>query len=327
MLGLTWLSLHFYTLYSLGIELETALKDSIISLLITAILCWLISHNLYYYKPQSSKFLNLIVWCLFLAFINTLTIALLLPLVTEGHTYAVFINHSLAVRFAVSFLMISLMALISMLWYNQQDKEELELRKNESDKLNKEAELASLREKLQPHFLFNSLNSISALTFSKPAEARKMIHQLSDFLRGTIRIDDKPTTLKSEIEHLKLYLEIEKVRFGHRLTTNIICDEICSDTLVPPMILQPIVENAIKFGLYDTIEEVLITITCKLEDGMLRVSVSNPFDPTTSYPNNGTGFGLSGVRKRLMLFYNINHPLKTEISETEFTTTIFIPQL
>ncbi len=218
------------------------------------------------------------------------------------------------------------MAMISMLWYSQQDKEELELRKNEADKLNKEAELATLREKLQPHFLFNSLNSISALTFSRPVEARKMIHQLSDFLRGTIRRDDKPTSLKLEIEHLQLYLEIEKVRFGHRLTTNIVCDEVCADTLVPPMILQPIVENAIKFGLYDTIDEVLITITCKLQDKILSISVSNPFDPKTSYPNNGTGFGLSGVRKRLMLFYNIHNPLKTEVSEKDFTTTIFIPQ-
>lgn len=319
--------MHFCTLYSLGVGLEIAVKDTIVSLLITSLLCWLISHNLSYYKPESSKFLNLIVWCLFLAFVNILLLKFALPAVIDDKTYSIFLNNSLTVRFAVSFLMVSLTAMISMLWYYQQDKEELEKRKHEADKLNKEAELASLREKLQPHFLFNSLNSISALTFSKPLEARKMIHQLSDFLRGTIRKDDKPTTLKSEIEHLQLYLDIEKVRFGHRLSTRIICDGVCEETLVPPMILQPIVENAIKFGLYDTIDEVLITITCELKDNMLSISVKNPFDPTTSYPDKGTGFGLSGVRKRLILFYNMNQPLKTKASDKEFTTTIYIPQL
>jgi len=92
----------------------------------------------------------------------------------------------------------------------------------EIEKLATAAELSKLRQQLQPHFLFNSLNSISALTNSHPEKARFMIQQLSDFLRGTLRQEDHHwNTLEKELEHLKLYLEIEKVRFGDRLQTEI----------------------------------------------------------------------------------------------------------
>ena len=117
-------------------------------------------------------------------------------------------------------------------------------------------------QQLQPHFLFNSLNSINALIGFKPDEARKMIHQLSDFLRGTLKKDDDQlqVTLNDELQHLNLYLEIEKVRFGHRLQTEISCDERSGSAKLPSMLLQPIVENAIKFGLYDTTGEVVVSL-------------------------------------------------------------------
>lgn len=326
-LWLIWFLLHVYTLYSIGISLKIALEDSAGSLLIITLLCWLISNNLAYYQPRGNKYIYIIVWCLALALIATLLIYFIFPyLISNTEDYFNFLESAVPIRFGFSFLLIGWMAMISVLWYNQQEKEELEKRKNETDRLNKEAELASLREKLQPHFLFNSLNSISALTFSKPGEARKMIHLLSDFLRGTIKKDDELILLKSEIEHLQLYLEIEKVRFGHRLITEVNCTDTTAYKLVPPMILQPLVENAIKFGLYDTIiDNVTIEINCSIEEGFLLLSIKNPFDPSTAYPGKGTGFGLASISRRLWLIYNIKDLLQTEVAVNQFITTIRIP--
>src|SRR5258708_40173562 len=105
--------------------------------------------------------------------------------------------------------------------------------------------------------LFNSINSISAITGSKPEQARKMIQQLSDFLRGNLKKEEQQwVPLSEELQYLELYLDIEKVRFGHRLSTEISCEEGCLGLKLPPMLLQPIVENAIKFGLYDTTDAV-----------------------------------------------------------------------
>lgn len=191
----------------------------------------------------------------------------------------------------------------------------------------REAELSKLRQQLQPHFLFNSLNSINALIGTKPAEARQMVQQLSDFLRGTLKKDEqKVVPLKEEFEQLRLYLEIEKVRFGHRLKVDMNINEQSQSFLIPPLLLQPVVENAIKFGLYDTIGEITISVTSKTETGYLIVEVQNPYDASTQNANKGTGFGLSSMKRRLYLLYGRNDLMTTNKAENIFTTTLRIPQ-
>jgi LytS/YehU family sensor histidine kinase len=211
-----------------------------------------------------------------------------------------------------------------------QEQRDSELREQDAIKLAREAELATLRQQLQPHFLFNSLNSISALAGSRPEEARKMIQQLSDFLRGTIRRDDQQlVTLEEELKHLQLYLEIEKVRFGHRLKTEVIKDDAALSKKLPSLLLQPIVENAIKFGLYDTTGEITIKITAMTVDNNLELKVENPFDPVTSQPRQGTGFGLTAVQRRLYLLFARNDLVTTSQEGTKnpvFITNVKIPQ-
>lgn len=220
------------------------------------------------------------------------------------------------------------MAMVSTLWYAYKDQRESEQRKTDIEKLAREAELNQLRQNLQPHFLFNSLNSIIALISIQPEEARKMIHQLADFLRGTLKKDNQQqVTLAEELEHLSLYLGIEKVRFGHRLLTSVDSDEICSQLLLPAMLLQPLVENAIKFGLYDTTGPVSIVITARCAEHHLQISVRNPFDAKTAQPLRGTGFGLSGVKRRLYLLFSRNDLLETSIEGNLFITTVKIPQI
>jgi LytS/YehU family sensor histidine kinase len=201
-------------------------------------------------------------------------------------------------------------------------------RKEEAEKLAKEAELFKLRQQLQPHFLFNSLNSISALTGAQPEKARHMIQQLSDFLRGTLRKEDNQwSSLKEELEYLQLYLDIEKVRFGYRLQTTIECEKEALQMKLPSLLLQPVVENAIKFGLYDTVGEVMITIKGRTKNDTLEVTVANPYDPETAQPLRGTGFGLASIKRRLFLLFLRHDLLTTSTNDDQFITTIEIPQI
>ena len=218
--------------------------------------------------------------------------------------------------------------MMGLLWYTQEEQQTMNERKSDSERLAREAELFKLRQQLQPHFLFNSLNSISALTGTQPEKARHMIQQLSDFLRGTLKKDDQQwSTLEEEIQYLRLYLDIEKVRFGHRLQTEIIYTDEVLLMKLPSLLLQPVVENAIKFGLYDTTGEVFIKLEATMESNYLKIMVINPFDPETSQPLKGTGFGLSSIQRRLFLLFARHDLLKTQKEQTNFITTILIPQI
>jgi LytS/YehU family sensor histidine kinase len=207
------------------------------------------------------------------------------------------------------------------------DQQEIIERNTDAETLLREAELAKLRQQLQPHFLFNSLNSISALAGTKPNEARKMIQQLSDFLRSTLKKDDQQlVTIDEELNNLNLYLDIEKVRFGNRLHTEINCTDECMSQKLPSLLLQPLVENAIKFGLYDTIGDVTISILISCKPHQLEIKISNPYDETTSKASKGEGFGLNSVQRRLYLLYARQDLLKVEAANNIFTTTLLIPQ-
>jgi LytS/YehU family sensor histidine kinase len=311
-----------------GLSWQTAFADSIISNLLLAGATLLVTLTLQFYIPQKNKYGYIFVLCLVIALIWLLIsqwILGLLPGKTPG--YEIFFSRSLLIRATFGLLVIGWMALVSVLWYTLQDQKEIEDRKTEAEKLSREAELYRLRQQLQPHFLFNSLNSINALIGTQPQQARTMVQQLSDFLRGTLKKDDNQwVSLDEELQHLNLYLEIEKIRFGHRLSTKITNNTGQESAHLPSMLLQPVVENAIKFGLYDTTETITITIDAEKQDGYLVIGVKNPFDPETASPRKGTGFGLSSVQRRLYLLFARTDLLQTETKNNYFITTIKIPQ-
>lgn len=323
-----WGILHAYVLNWFGFSWKVAIWDSVISNLLLVGVSLLITITLQFYIPQKNKYGYILGLCSVLALIWVLLSRTLIVLAISGAAeYESFFSRSFPVRLAIGFLITGCMALISVLWYTVQDQQEIEKRKSEAEKLSKDAELYKLRQQLQPHFLFNSLNSINALIGSQPQQARTMIQQLSDFLRGTLRREDNQwTTLEEELQHLQLYLEIEKVRFGHRLSTEIKNETEGLKLQLPAMLLQPVVENAIKFGLYDTTGDISISIEAKKDDSYLIVQVRNPFDPETASPKKGTGFGLSSVQRRLYLLFARNDLLQTETQKQVFITTIKIPQ-
>jgi LytS/YehU family sensor histidine kinase len=223
--------------------------------------------------------------------------------------------------------MIVLAGINGWLFFFIKEHQQNELREKETENLMRQAELSGLRQQFQPHFIFNSLNSISALAGTNPNLARKMIEQLSDFLRGTVKKESNQLVpLRDEFNHLQLYLEIEKVRFGHRLTAEVKTDDAALEMQLPSLLLQPVLENAIKFGLYDTVGEVVITVTARAEENNLVVEIKNPFDPASASPKAGTGFGLNSIQRRLSLLFFRNDLLKTQQHENTFTTSIKIPQ-
>lgn len=323
-----WALLHAVVLHRFGFSWKMAVYDSLVSNLLLAGAVLLITLTLQFYIPQKNKYGYILTLSLVLSLIWLLVSRTLLILImTDIPDYPAFFSMSVLIRLAFGFLVIGCMALISVLYYTIQEQQEIVHRKSEAEKLAKEAELYKLRQQLQPHFLFNSLNSINALIGIQPQQARTMIQQLSDFLRGTLKKEEHQwTSLEEELQHLNLYLEIEKVRFGHRLTTAVINETGITGLRLPAMLLQPIVENAIKFGLYDTTGDITITIDARKENNYLVLSVKNPFDPETSTPRKGTGFGLSSVERRLYLLFARTDLLKTDAADHQFVTTIKIPQ-
>ena len=325
---LIWTGVHFTMLYNWNFPFLVALNDTITTNILLLLISIMAANNQRYYRPQKGKYIYLLAFCLGISGVFILLVKYILGIFFgQYETYSSFLQNSLPVRFNIAFLVTGCMTMIGELWYSVKDYRENESRKADAEKLTKDAELYKLRQQLQPHFLFNSLNSISALVGSQPEQARNMIHQLSDFLRGTLKKEENNSvSLGEELKHLQLYLDIEKVRFGHRLNTNITCDDATAGKQLPHMMLQPLVENAIKFGLYDTIEPVTITIKAISDAYYLYITVQNPFDPETSYPKQGTGFGLSSVQRRLYLLFARHDLLTTSAENNLYTTTIKIPQ-
>jgi two-component system LytT family sensor kinase len=326
---ITWIAVQTGVLTYIGLPFMQAVVDSTISNVITSLMGLVIYNILRFYQPDNDNFIYLRLWALLLSISCITSINFILQNVYANDEYYLKLLHqSLPIRFCFCLLMLAILTLLNWIRHFYITAQENTNRKADAEKMVREAELSKLRQQLQPHFLFNSLNSISALAGSKPEQARKMIQQLSDFLRGTLKKDDQQlVTLREELQHLNLYLDIEKVRFGHRLNTSIVCDEEQEAMMLPSLLLQPLVENAIKFGLYDTTEAVLIEIKTRKEGKNLVVEIKNPFDAITAMPKTGTGFGLTSVQRRLHLLYARTDLLKTQADGNHFITTVNIPQV
>jgi sensor histidine kinase YesM len=177
-----------------------------------------------------------------------------------------------------------------------------ERRALEGQVLSREAELRSLRAQIDPHFLFNSLHSISALTAANPAGARRMCLLLAEFLRESLVLGaEERIPLARELKLAEKYLEVERVRYGDRLRLDV--DAGGADAcLVPSLLLQPIVENAVTHGVAHTLEGGLVRVTASNSPSRVRMTVENPCDPDRPRRTGG-GVGLKNVRSRLRALY------------------------
>jgi hypothetical protein len=192
--------------------------------------------------------------------------------------------------------------------------------------LAREAELRAFKAQVDPHFLFNSLNAVASMCGSRPLEAREMAQRLADFFRLILRLGAlERITLAEEIDLVTRYLEIEKVRFGERLTVHINVDEAASQCLVPPLLLQPLVENAVRHGVASMVDGGTVDIVGTLENHMLRIVIDNPADPDRA-DARGEGVGLENARGRLSAVSEGRAVLQAKEDDGRFHVVIELPR-
>jgi len=250
---------------------------------------------------------------------------ILIRIPPANEAYQTFLENTLIWRFLTGLLFYAIIVSINyiMIYYNN-FKEKLQ-KESELNALIKEAELKTLKYQINPHFIFNSLNSISSLTISDPGKAREMTIKLSAFMRGTLSKNEKQKNkLSEELDNVKLYLDIEKIRFEEKFELVEELGTDCKKIEVPSMLLQPLFENAIKHGVYESLDKVTIKLNCREEDGYLKITVSNNYDKDVM-PRKGEGIGLKNIQNRLKLFYNQDNLLHVNKDDNEFKVDIFIP--
>ncbi|HUK29986.1 MAG TPA: histidine kinase [Candidatus Acidoferrum sp.] len=200
-----------------------------------------------------------------------------------------------------------------------------EARANRANLLARDAELRALKAQVNPHFLFNSLNSISALTSSDPARAREMCILLGDFLRRTLGLGEKAVIpLEEELSLVNAFLAVEKIRFGARLRMeeNVEKEALAFD--VPPLLLQPLVENAVAHGVANLVEGGCISLGVQCTDGVVRIEIENSFDPDAP-PRRKGGVGLANVRQRLTARFGSRASFEVNPEGDIFRVAITLP--
>ncbi len=231
----------------------------------------------------------------------------------------------LAVLFVAGAILYSQSIVVHYLLAAFESARAAERRLLESQVAAREAELKALRAQLNPHFLFNSLNSISALVGPDPEAARNMCQMLGEFLRASLSLGARErVALAEELALAERYLAIERVRFGTRLVVERRAEPAAERCQVPPLLIQPLVENAVKHGVADSVEGGTVRIEARRRAGTLQVSVENPFDPDAP-PRRGQGLGLENVRRRLAAL----DPRATRVDVVRdgqrFRVTLFLP--
>jgi two-component system, LytTR family, sensor kinase len=324
--------IHFFLLnFYYGLSIQISVVDSLTFNIIYSILGLILWFAIRFAQPKNPSFSTLIIYQVtFLAVLLVIwagsSYSLLKIFFPSQIQYLDFLDSSIPWRLISGSFYYFLLVLVYYLviyYQNLQDKTRAEGRLNE---MVRESELNLLKSQINPHFLFNSLNSISSLTITNPEQAREMTIKLSDFLRYSVSMgNNRFSTLGKEIEHIKKYLDIEKVRFGSKLQYNFNIDQECLDCEIPVMILQPLYENAVKHGVYESTGEITIQTNTRNVKGFLEILIINNFEPGAP-SRKGTGIGLVNIRERMKLIYKDEQLLSTKVNGNQFEVLLVLPQ-
>ncbi len=213
---------------------------------------------------------------------------------------------------------------VHYLWQAFEESAAAARRALEADVAQREAELRALRAQVDPHFLFNSLNSIAALIGPDPEKARRMCELLGEFLRDSLTLGTAARIpLRREIALAEQYLHIEHVRFGDRLRVRATVADDVVNVAVPPLILQPLVENAVRHGIAGCVEGGTVDIAARRAGRLAALEVRNPRDPDAH--RGGTGFGLEIVRRRLAASFGDRAAVAVEPGASTYRVSLTIP--
>ena len=325
------MGIHFFILYSFYDQsIEVAITDSLVFNALFAFFGFSLWFAVSFTKPTDSNLFNI-------AFnhLTSLTIIILIWIslgsyiarsIIQDAEYGYFFSESVPWRIISALFLYSIIVLIYYLVIYYRDLQERYENEIQLKETIVESELNLLKSQINPHFLFNSLNSISSLTVANGEKAREMIIKLSDFLRYTISKDNvRFSDLGKEIENVIRYLEIEKIRFGNKLQFGFEIEEKCRKQLIPIMILQPLYENAVKHGVYESTKTIFIKTICCMKEDHLLISITNNFEDNAALSRKGTGIGLKNIRDRLKLIYKHDQLLKTSKKKEEFNVELYIP--
>jgi len=233
---------------------------------------------------------------------------------------------SIVWRYANGFLLYIMLVVVYYLLIGYQEKLERKVHESKLKATLQTAEIDLLRSKLNPHFLFNSLNSLHALIQTDVNKAGEMLVQLSDFLRFSLEKEtQEKIPLYAELENLRRYLSIEQLRFGKRLHLNEELEEKCMPLLLPAMVLQPLLENAIKYGLGSLSDDVEINMHIHCKNETLQIVIQNNYDAQVDV-RKGSGQGLRNVQKRLQMMYKNNARFEVKKEKDIFNVIMEIPQ-
>jgi len=322
---------HIFVLYFFyGLDITIALIDGLLYNLLFVGLGLAFWYPVNYTNVNTKNFTSLVSNHLAAALISVgiwlLTGKFVLAIIFSANAaYLEFLAKTLPWRYVSGIFFYFVIVLYYNLMISYEKLHEKVREEEELKSLVQQAELKSLKAQINPHFIFNGLNSISALTLTNPEKAQKMIIELSNFLRYGINKDvNQKTSLKEELKNIERYLAIEKIRFGDRLNYHHDINEDCLDLTLPNLILQPLFENVIKHGVNESIEEVEIKLTACCENGQLQITIGNSFD--TFNKVKGEGVGLKNIKQRLTLVYNLIGLMKIQTSENIFTVNLTIPQ-
>jgi two-component system, LytTR family, sensor kinase len=330
-----WMTLgviHFSLLYfGYGLSMLVAFGDSMVFNALFAIIGSGLWFMVRYSNLQTKKVSELAFYHLSGAAVTIFAWMMVGYLILNGifsgnQEYQDFLKATISLRIITGIMFYALLVTGYYLLINFRELKEKNQREAQLTNLLKEAELNMLRSQIRPHFLFNSLNSISALTMTNPEKAQEMVIKLSEFMRYSLNLPDTMiSTLEKELYHVELYLDIEKVRFGDRLAFEKKITEGTLEWNVPVMLLQPLIENSVKYGVYESSETTLIRLEAKLDDGVLVITIGNTYDPDAKV-RKGTGTGLKNISARLLNLYGTSSLMKIYQTDDHFEVVLRIPK-
>lgn len=319
-------------LYILHFTLSIVIADSLISSLLfgfMGLLVWYPTRYIPFQRqsPFYSILAHIVAGIVVLGAWVLVTYAILNAIFSSQENYIEFLNRTVAWRAMLGGLIYLVLVLIYYLVANSQKLQERSRQEERLKGMVRDAELNMLKSQINPHFLFNSLNSIASLTMTNPDEAREMIIRLSDFLRYSLKHrENEYVPLREELGRMKDYLAIEKVRFGEKLLYEFKISGECESFLVPTMIFQPLFENAIRHSVYESVDPVTIRFSCIQENDYMKAVITNDYDPVVP-SRKGTGVGLQNVRQRIALAYKEKGTVQWAGNEGVFSVTILFPRI
>jgi two-component system LytT family sensor kinase len=328
---LSYALISFFVLF-LGLELDfrPAIIESLVSAIILCGLTIVWHYPAKYISIEQNSLLKILFSHIITAFISSglwilFIYVIMVPFLGFNETYQNYFYHTILWRFLVGLMLYAVVVSFYYLVSYYSESQERAVKESELKNLITQAELKSLKFQINPHFIFNSLNSMSALTEIDPKKAKEMIIKLADFLRYILATNEREKNkLSEELKNIRLYLDIEKIRFEDKFDYSEQLDDECNKVEIPNMILQPLFENVIKHAVYETLDKVQLTLKCGFDNGYLKIQLQNNFDES-SKSRKGAGVGLKNINDRLNLIYHRNDLMEVKKEKGIFNVTLFIP--